>query len=1402
MVKNIISKNLGKVQIDEIYPHKNVRLSKGPDGLNIRGNIYIDDSIGIGTEYTDNTNIKILGNMVISGLNHNNTLLNIINNINNAVFRVTNKNIYINGNQIINGNLISSNIYSNNLLKVPVYNNITNSLINQTGSIIFNKSSNTYEGYDNNKWSILGGINPNEDTIIKQNLTIQKNINVLDSIITPNLISTNILRIPVYDNLNNKNNILNSPGSIIFNKSSNTYEGYDNNRWSTLGGINPYEDIIIKHNLIVNKNINILSNLNALNNIIVSGNLIGNLIGTSSIAYNLINVLNISKGGTGLNILGNKGQILQVKEDLSGLEWKDVSITTPAKSNQFLKKLSGLYDNRSIDSFILTKPNIETLNNYYIWKLLENYKPTTNTKQIIITVNFTFIDINLTSNIKLEFYINSDLISNQTIEEKVFTGNQKKNINKIYILNLDGVYKDLVWNEEKTIYIKVTDLNNSGNIKLFTYDGLNVNEPKIIIEELGDHDGSIALRENLIIKEGSIENTPIGLITPSSGSFSNILLNEGNIKNINNIVCNSIDTNNISNGLSINFNGNSTKNIINLKNNLEDALHIINNNDIFLKIKTIENENKITIYKDIIGHNLVLNGNLSVNGNTNIISTTNTIISDNIIELNNGTTTPINDSGILINRGSEQNSFIGWDESEDKFIMGSTNSNSLSTGNLEINKGTLLANIEGNIIGNLNGNALTSNHSLTCDTATNLADILPIIRGGTGLNTTGTEGQILQVINNNGDLDWKLPTAYNSPMSYQILETLTGLYDNRSIKDYNLLNQNIQLLNNNYEWTIISNYIPPTNTKQIIFNIEFSLYDTNLNTYIKIEFIINNNIISKQTSEEKFFSANQKKNIHKIFIINLDGAYKDLDWISNNNVIIKITDLYDSNNIKLFTYDGNNINYPKITIQSIGIEPSSTTIDQNLVIDNGSINNTKIGTSTGGAEEAAFTSIDMNDGNIMNTNDINCINLITNNINTINFSSTNLITPNINSTNITSNDITLTTPLSISSGGTGISTIGTSGQVLYVNSSGTSLEWKMIPQRSLQTNQILENLIGIYDNRTIKTYVLNEPTIVTLNNSYEWIALNNYLPPTNSKEILFNFEFNLYDNNLNTLIKIEYKIGDSFIDNQISEEKIFSANQQKTIQQCLIIKLDGVYKDLDWNSNYNVIVKITDLNNTGNIKLFTYDGINLKRPKINIQAIGENLGDISINQNLTINDGVINNTPIGELIPSTASFTNVNVSGTLTNFTGSHIVNFNNPLETHIGLIVITSDYLNYEPNINNNKINVELSTISKSPNIFGVISRKYNNSQVIINSIGEGGIWVCNLNGNFNNGDYIQTSNILGLGEKQDNNILYNYTVAKILHNCDFNLNNEYYNCKKIFDNKLNITYIKAFVACSYHCG
>ena len=105
---------------------------------------------------------------------------------------------------------------------------------------------------------------------------------------------------------------------------------------------------------------------------------------------------------------------------------------------------------------------------------------------------------------------------------------------------------------------------------------------------------------------------------------------------------------------------------------------------------------------------VTVKGNLTVEGSTTTMATTNTVIKDNLIELSNGTTGhPSNDSGILINRGNQNNAFMGWDESEDKFVLGTTivdantsDSNIIvTTGILSIN--TLEAggniDVEGNI---------------------------------------------------------------------------------------------------------------------------------------------------------------------------------------------------------------------------------------------------------------------------------------------------------------------------------------------------------------------------------------------------------------------------------------------------------------------------------------------------------------------------------------------------------------------------------------------------------------------------------------------------------------------------------------------------------------------------------
>jgi hypothetical protein len=103
----------------------------------------------------------------------------------------------------------------------------------------------------------------------------------------------------------------------------------------------------------------------------------------------------------------------------------------------------------------------------------------------------------------------------------------------------------------------------------------------------------------------------------------------------------------------------------------------------------------------------------------------------------------------------------------------------------------------------------------------------------------------------------------------------------------------------------------------------------------------------------------------------------------------------------------------------------------------------------------------------------------------------------------------------------------------------------------------------------------------------------------------------------------------------------------------------------------------------------------------------------------------------------------------------------------------------------------VELSTVKNDKRVFGVITgyedvnqkRTQNNGYMIniydkeiydnrlhIAGIGEGGIYVSDFNGSLQNGDYITTSDIPGIGMKQNENFLCNQTVAKITMDCDFN--------------------------------
>jgi len=175
-------------------------------------------------------------------------------------------------------------------------------------------------------------------------------------------------------------------------------------------------------------------------------------------------------------------------------------------------------------------------------------------------------------------------------------------------------------------------------------------------------------------------------------------------------------------------------------------------------------------------------------------------------------------------------------------------------------------------------------------------------------------------------------------------------------------------------------------------------------------------------------------------------------------------------------------------------------------------------------------------------------------------------------------------------------------------------------------------------------------------------------------------------------------------------------------------------------------------------------------------------------------------------------------------FTGQHRSRFseNNDenidnISDYIGLIVSSTGEYCSDKQINEAIPCIELANTNNDKKVFGVISegedpdaefrtfvlgsfgtiikKEEGDNRAIINSLGEGCIWVCDANGALENGDFITTTELApGYGVKQNDDLLHNYTVAKITENEDFSdMTNG-----KVLENGIKCK----FVGCTYHCG
>ena len=219
-------------------------------------------------------------------------------------------------------------------------------------------------------------------------------------------------------------------------------------------------------------------------------------------------------------------------------------------------------------------------------------------------------------------------------------------------------------------------------------------------------------------------------------------------------------------------------------------------------------------------------------------------------------------------------------------------------------------------------------------------------------------------------------------------------------------------------------------------------------------------------------------------------------------------------------------------------------------------------------------------------------------------------------------------------------------------------------------------------------------------------------------------------------------------------------------------------------------------------------------------------------------------------------FSNVDTTGG-TFFTGQHPTNcldipFSN-VDNYVGQLVSAIDqgYTAYTADgvkvtgsnaiLTTNATPVtKITTVDKDPNVFGVVANMFNGigtdgslnlytstifqtflfDRIMVNALGEGAIWTTNYNGNITNGDYICSSPIPGLSRKQDDNRLWNYTVAKATMSCDFNPGYISAISTFVFENEVLSTFVSclayqcdsvvfngssfstAFIGCTYHCS
>jgi hypothetical protein len=437
-------------------------------------------------------------------------------------------------------------------------------------------------------------------------------------------------------------------------------------------------------------------------------------------------------------------------------------------------------------------------------------------------------------------------------------------------------------NENIYYWINTMSLNNP--IKAFqwgnSYDGANGISGNIIVDSYNENINFIGLfQTDMNFVNKSYQSN---IVFGPSASQSNFLFSNSSYQN--NIVFSGA-----SSQINITLNNNSSQeNLDDVSNSYtQDGLSLNNFNSDRTSIPLSDNESFTAI-----GNDVVIDGNLRVTGTTSTINSINLTIQDPLILLAASQSgAPTLDSGLIIERGSLDNTAFIWDESNDEFVFISTNDDATVSGDVNI---IGYENLRANsyiVDGGLSTEFLKADGSL--DPTTYAVDSTVVHKGGyegTGqdlkddidaIALIGLKGQILKIKNENTNQyetselllqgkyisnDIELEDAKSSIISQ---EEIFNTWRRYSHGDATLIPTS----------AINSNLIPgtPLHTNSWIYNNTLSRIESTINSGDVIGFISNS--LVKEYSQSATLGANNADNDRIGFCL----FYEDLNDLVDNN---------------------------------------------------------------------------------------------------------------------------------------------------------------------------------------------------------------------------------------------------------------------------------------------------------------------------------------------------------------------------------------------------------------------------------------------------------------------------------------------------------------------------------------